>query len=121
MSKVIITANVGYEDGRIGTDPRKDDLLVGATVSTDPSSSSVLGQLREKLRERFGGMVGVELLKEEPMIRGLRSQKGEKVYEAVLYPIPEGVTAARFEKGVRDVLNDIKIDMQPRLPESRHH
>lgn len=117
MAIVRVAAQMRYENGDIGIDPKKDAMLVGNTIGTAPGNDSILGKLREVLNKRFSNRVHVELLQEDGALRGLREQKGEKVYNLRLYPIPNGTDAARFNVAVREEIGKIKAELQPREPD----
>jgi hypothetical protein len=114
IAKVQITANLRPDSGELGKDAQKANMLLGVQIGTAPSDDSVLGELKRRLTERFGSRVKVDLMDESPTVRDLRAQKGEVVYEATLYPIPNGTRATTFVNAVRQELNGIREEMAPK-------
>lgn len=112
-ASVQVLVNVGRDNQRIGTEPKKDHLLLGYTVGAAPSNDSVLGKLRERLNNQFRNRVRVELAKEYSDSHGLLAQKGYRVYDVKLYPIPDGCTSAQFHAAVRREFDTIKEELQP--------
>ena len=111
--RLLAPISLGFRGEAGPIDGNKLVLLTGRLQPQVYTKSSILGQLIDRLQQRFGNRIEVSVAHD-----GLDGREpaasGDIGIRIALHPIPDGCTAANFTGAVRQSLRDIAQRMQPR-------